>query len=238
MRSTLRVMMIGDSVMADAELGIARALSATGEATSFPNTMVAFGLTTHRNWPTVFPYLIRTERPQLIIGTWSWDFGGPTTPNALHQPKQYAALMEGFLRTLLAPGDGVDGVMLLEFLPGGVVAGATPAVLAHHKGRGRWKRRLGCHCRTDAGRLSRKSDVPALGRLDSARRSLLNLAPPDGGPWWSEGSMGARAQARRYAPVPPRKCPPRPGDHGGPQFADQAGTAERAVVRRAMDDEP
>ncbi len=129
----LRVMFIGDSVMADAELGVAQALSATGEAMSFNNTMPIFGLTTHPDWPTVFPALIDTEHPQIITGTWSWDFGGPTTPNALHQPKQYAALMERFLRTLLAPGDGVDGVMLLEFPPVGVVAGATPAVLAHDK---------------------------------------------------------------------------------------------------------
>jgi hypothetical protein len=129
----LRVMLIGDSVMADAELGVAQALSATGEATPFNNTMIAFGLTTHPDWPVEFPYLIRTEHPQLIAGTWSWDFGGATTPNALHQPKRYAALMERFLRTLLTPGDGVDGVMLLEFPPIGVVAGATRAVLTHDK---------------------------------------------------------------------------------------------------------
>ena len=129
----LRVMFIGDSVMADAELGVAAAVSATGEATSFNNTMPIFGLTTHPDWPTVFPALIRAEHPQLIAGTWSWDFGGPTTPNALHQPKQYAALLERFLRTLLAPGDGVDGVILLEFPPIGVTAGATPAVRASDK---------------------------------------------------------------------------------------------------------
>ncbi len=129
----LRVMFIGDSVMADAELGVAQALSATGEATSFNNTMPIFGLTTHPDWPTVFPSLISTEHPQLVAGTWSWDFGGPTTPNALHQPEQYADLLERFLRTLLAPGDGVDGVMLLEFPPIGVVADATPAVLTHDK---------------------------------------------------------------------------------------------------------
>ena len=138
----LRVMFIGDSVMADAELGVAQALSATGEATSFPNMMIAFGLSTHPDWPTEFPTLINAERPQLIMGTWSWDFGGPTTPNALHQPKQYAALMERFLRTLLAPGDGVDGVMLLEFPPSGIVAGASPAVRASDKaeaeGRAAW----------------------------------------------------------------------------------------------------
>ncbi|MGP0031429.1 MAG: hypothetical protein ACLPVF_13085, partial [Acidimicrobiales bacterium] len=137
----LRVMMIGDSVMQDAELGVAAALAATGEATSSSNAIAGFGLTTVANWPTEIPHLIATEHPQLIIGTWSWDFAGPTTPNALHQPKRYAALLERALRLMLAPGDGVDGVMLLEFPPSGVAGEATASVVSDAtvaRGRSAW----------------------------------------------------------------------------------------------------
>jgi len=140
----LRVMLIGDSVMGDAELGIVPALSATGEATSFSHAIVGFGLAKATNWPTEFPLLIAQEHPQLVIGTWSWDFAGPTTPNALYDPRQYTALLERFLRTVLAPGDGVDGVMLLEFPPWGPVADPTPSKLASERigamGRVAWNR--------------------------------------------------------------------------------------------------
>jgi hypothetical protein len=130
--------------MGDAELGIVPALSATGEVASFSHAIVGFGLTKATNWPTEFPLLIAQERPQLIIGTWSWDFAGPTTPNALYDPRQYRALLKRFLRTVLAPGDGVDGVMLLEFPPWGPVADPTPSKLAPERigemGRVAWNK--------------------------------------------------------------------------------------------------
>ena len=111
----LRVAIIGDSVMGDASYGMTAALHSTGEVSVHTNTLDGFGLTTVAQWPTVLAQMIRTEHPQLIIGTWSWDFAGPSTPNALDQPKQYTALLERALRVMLAPGDGVDGVILTEF---------------------------------------------------------------------------------------------------------------------------
>ncbi|MGP0031292.1 MAG: hypothetical protein ACLPVF_12395, partial [Acidimicrobiales bacterium] len=111
----LRVAVIGDSVMGDASYGIRAALDATGEVNVDRNTFDGFGLTTVSVWPSSLDRIIATEHPQLIIGTWSWDAAGPTTPNARHQPKRYAALLERALRLMLAPGDGVDGVMLTQF---------------------------------------------------------------------------------------------------------------------------
>jgi peptidoglycan/LPS O-acetylase OafA/YrhL len=123
----LRIMLLGDSVMHDASYGITAALSATGEATVHTNTIDGFGLTTATNWPTSLPNLIRQIQPQLIIASWSWDQDGPTTPNALHQPAAYTALLRRAVGTMLAPGDGVDGVIFTEFPPSGEIPAANPA---------------------------------------------------------------------------------------------------------------
>ena len=126
-RHRLRVMLIGDSVMHDASFGIVAALSATGEVEVATNTIDGFGLVNATNWRTSIPLLIRTERPQLIIGTWSWDEFGPTSPNALHEPEQYTALLRSAMRTMLRPGDGVAGVILLQFPPSGEIPSTNPA---------------------------------------------------------------------------------------------------------------
>ena len=126
-RHRLRVMLIGDSVMHDASFGIVAALSATGEVEVASNTIDGFGLVNATNWRTSIPLLIRTERPQLIIGTWSWDEFGPTRPNALHEPAQYTALLRSAMRAMLRPGDGVAGVILLQFPPSGEIPSTNPA---------------------------------------------------------------------------------------------------------------
>jgi peptidoglycan/LPS O-acetylase OafA/YrhL len=123
----LRIMLLGDSVMHDASYGITAALSATGVVTVHTNTIPGFGLTTATNWPTSIPNLIREIHPQLIIGTWSWDQDGPTTPNALHQPKAYTALLQRAIKVMLAPGDGVDGVIFTQFPISGEIPAADPA---------------------------------------------------------------------------------------------------------------
>jgi peptidoglycan/LPS O-acetylase OafA/YrhL len=111
----LRVMVIGDSVMHDASFGIAAALTATGEATVSTRTFDGFGLTTAGNWRTALPDLIRQTGAQIIIGSWSWDMAGPTTPNALHQPAQYERLLSSAVSLMLTPGDGVEGVIFTQF---------------------------------------------------------------------------------------------------------------------------
>jgi peptidoglycan/LPS O-acetylase OafA/YrhL len=132
----LRVMLLGDSVMHDASYGITAALGATGEATVATRTIDGFGLTTAKNWPTSFPTLIAGAHPQLIVASWSWDENGPTRPNALHQPNTYRALLRRAIRTLLAPGNGVDGVIFTEFPPPGNIPAANPAnQVAYDKAR-------------------------------------------------------------------------------------------------------
>jgi peptidoglycan/LPS O-acetylase OafA/YrhL len=123
----LRIVVLGDSVMHDASYGITAALSATGEATVQTNTIDGFGLTTATDWPTSIPRIIREEHPQLIVATWSWDEYGPTTPNALHQPAAYTALLRRAVGVMLTPGNGVDGVIFTQFPLSGNVATTDPA---------------------------------------------------------------------------------------------------------------
>lgn len=110
----LRVMLIGDSVMVDASYGISAALKATGEVDVFTKAIDGFGLT-QADWPTSFPSLVAQVKPQIVVATWSWDQYGPATPNALHQPDRYTALLKRAVQTLLAPGNGVEGVIFLQF---------------------------------------------------------------------------------------------------------------------------
>ena len=128
----LRVMSLGDSVMHDASYGITAALQATGEAGSRPAPSTASGSPRRPNWPTSLPYLIRQNRPQLIVASWSWDQYGPTTPNALHQPAQYTAAARSAVATMLAPGDGVEGVIFTQFPQSGDIPAATPAMQASY----------------------------------------------------------------------------------------------------------
>jgi hypothetical protein len=108
-------------------LGITAALSATGEATVATRTIDGFGLTTAKNWPSSLADLIAQVRPQLILASWSWDQWGPTTPNALHEPVAYRALLRRAVALMLRPGNGVDGVIFTQFPPSGDVVVRDPA---------------------------------------------------------------------------------------------------------------
>ncbi|HEX4163728.1 MAG TPA: acyltransferase family protein, partial [Acidimicrobiales bacterium] len=119
----LRVMVLGDSVMQDASLGISAALEATGEATVASRTIPGFGLVNASNWRTSLPNLIQQAKPELIVATWSWDQYGPSTPNALHQPAAYTALLKSAVATMLTPGNGVEGVIFTEFPQSGPLIG-------------------------------------------------------------------------------------------------------------------
>jgi peptidoglycan/LPS O-acetylase OafA/YrhL len=131
----LHVMLLGDSVMHDASYGITAALEATGEATVFTKTIDGFGLTTATNWPTSIPNLIHQTGANLVVASWSWDQDGPTTPNALHQPTQYKALLRRAVAVMLAQ-PGVDGVIFTEFPPSGQIPAANPAdQVAYDKAR-------------------------------------------------------------------------------------------------------
>ena len=89
-------------------------------------TIDGFGLT-KANWASSFPTLIQEVKPQIIVASWSWDQYGPTTPNALHDPVQYAKLLQSAVNIMLTPGNGVEGVIFLQFPESGEVTAPTPA---------------------------------------------------------------------------------------------------------------
>jgi peptidoglycan/LPS O-acetylase OafA/YrhL len=106
-----RVWILGDSVMNDASLGVKAALEATGQMTVVVNSAFpGWGLTTDRAWPGDAERSIATYHPQIIIGTWSWD-----DPEAEKTPALYVQRLESALRLLLAPGNGVEAVVLVQF---------------------------------------------------------------------------------------------------------------------------
>jgi len=114
----LRVVVVGDSVMETAEPGLAAALEATGVVRVIDDTYPGFGLTHTPGWRTSFPSYIRRYHPELVIGSWSWD-----SEAAQADPLGYSNLLDEAVQTFLQPGNGVDGLMLLEFPK----AGSIPA---------------------------------------------------------------------------------------------------------------
>ncbi len=106
----LRVVTIGDSVMFDAELGIAASLDATHEAVVTPHGFPGWGLINDPSFAHDLTQLIQEYHPQLIIGMWSWD-----NAYAAAHPAAYTRLITTAVETMLAPGNGVLGVAFLQF---------------------------------------------------------------------------------------------------------------------------
>jgi len=120
-----RVQIFGDSVMFDSSLGILAALEATGEVTVPANSAFpGWGLTTLHSWPSWVSQNLTQYHPQIAIGSWSWD-----DTEALTDPVAYRALLESFMRAMLAPADGVDVVVLLQFPQAGPDTSITDPVV-------------------------------------------------------------------------------------------------------------
>jgi hypothetical protein len=97
--------------MVDSSLGITAALQATGSVSVVVNDTVAgFGLSTVGNWPSDVAQTLAQDRPQVAIGTWSWD-----DQLARSEPSAYRADLEHFLGDMLDPSDGVRLAVLLQF---------------------------------------------------------------------------------------------------------------------------
>jgi len=116
----LRAWILGDSVMADSAPGVTAALEATGDVRVVANSAFGgWGLSTDKTWATDLPRIVARYHPDIVIGTWSWD-----DDLAQHDPQAYLVELTDALRTILAPGDGVELVVLLQFPQ----VGPNPAV--------------------------------------------------------------------------------------------------------------
>jgi peptidoglycan/LPS O-acetylase OafA/YrhL len=127
----LRVMFLGDSVMFVSEPGLDAALAATGAVTTSDNALDGFGLSPGPGvtipWRRVVPQLIAGFHPDLIVATWGWDDGPPRSPNAVQEPAAYTRELNQALDLMLTPGNGVKGVVFLQYPPSGPVLAATKA---------------------------------------------------------------------------------------------------------------
>ncbi len=107
----LRAWILGDSVMADSAPGITAALEATGDVKVVADSAFGgWGLSTDKTWATDLARIVAQYHPEIVIGTWSWD-----DDLAQQDPQAYLVELTSALRTILAPGDGVDMVVLLQF---------------------------------------------------------------------------------------------------------------------------
>ncbi|MGA7417217.1 MAG: acyltransferase family protein, partial [Acidimicrobiales bacterium] len=107
----VRVGIFGDSVMVDSSLGITAALQSTGAMSVVTNTAFpGWGLTRDPAWPADLLPTVAASHPQIMIGTWYWD------DRVAHaDPAAYRARLERAMRALLAPGDGVELIVLLQY---------------------------------------------------------------------------------------------------------------------------
>jgi hypothetical protein len=106
-----RVWIIGDSVMADGSAGVQAALQATGKVSIVENSAFpGWGLTRINGFISWARHSIATRHPQIVLGTWSWD-----DEAAQADPSRYLQELEAAIRVLLAPGDGVSAVVLVQF---------------------------------------------------------------------------------------------------------------------------
>ena len=119
----LRAWILGDSVMVDSSLGITAALQATGDVTvAVDNAFPGWGLSTDPTWPVDVSQTLAQSRPQVAIGTWSWD-----DQLARADPVGYLGELEHFIATLVAPPDGVALVALVQFPQQGPTDSITDA---------------------------------------------------------------------------------------------------------------
>jgi peptidoglycan/LPS O-acetylase OafA/YrhL len=104
-QNPLRVLIVGDSVMYDASLGIAAALQATGDVRAFPNARLGFGLTVKAyDWRTQWRLLVAQTRPDVVVSM----FGGWDASQALaHGDAWYASMVGTALSALQSGGASV-----------------------------------------------------------------------------------------------------------------------------------
>jgi len=107
----LRVWIVGDSVMHDSSPAITASLAATGDARVVADSSFGgWGLTTQAAWVADSQQIIATYHPEVVIGTWSWD-----DLAAGDDRTAYTALLRQALSVWMAPGDGVEAVVLIQF---------------------------------------------------------------------------------------------------------------------------
>jgi hypothetical protein len=106
----LRVMTIGDSVMYDGEAGIQAAMQATGVVKVSPHGFLGWGLFNDSHFQADLASAVALDHPEVILMMWSWD-----NAYATEHPAAYLRRLTEAIDVMLAPGDGVDGIAIIQF---------------------------------------------------------------------------------------------------------------------------
>ena len=249
----LRVTVFGDSVPNVAAPALAAALGATGEVTVTDGSADGFGLNRalpDYTWRTGIPALMRADRTQVVLATWSWD--DRCTPRttvtrnfstytcALEHPAAYRAELEQAVRLMLGPG-GAEAVVFMQFPLTGPDAAdgesaTDPTVAAKDAG----ERGLERDRRVVARRVPRKGPLPAGRVFGPLRRALQHVAPARRAERRPDCRLGARPDDRR-GPLLSRRCRAlrrrraRRPHRGPPPPRRRTGLVDAVVdVRRAL----
>ena len=169
----------------------------------------------------------------------SWPRGAGTstgrpTPNALHQPVQYTDLLRRAVATMLAPGNGVEGVIFTEFPQSGYEARGQPGRRRElQQGAPRRRRGLEPHRRRRWPRNSPAGSCTSRWPTPSCCTGSIRPGSPRRRTARAQQRMVTRAQARRRPPLPGRQRPlcRRPAgrhDVRVPPGAQRDGTGPRA----------
>ncbi|HEX9529878.1 MAG TPA: acyltransferase family protein [Acidimicrobiales bacterium] len=176
----LRVMLIGDSVMYDDEPAITAALQATGMAQTTELAFPGWGLTRGSGWRTDWPSNLARFRPDIVMGTWSWDDSAARADLA-----GYAELLDEGITVLTSGPHAAAGVVLLEFPRGGPRLGQTAAQAASEEsGRGAWNLVASQRAAAHPGQVS---FLPVAASLDIDGRFST----------WLQNGDGSWARARK-----------------------------------------
>jgi peptidoglycan/LPS O-acetylase OafA/YrhL len=117
----LQVTLLGDSVIYVQAPAIEAALASTGVMSVAARAIPGWGLSVDKSWRKDVAGNIADSHPQIVVAMWSWDDSW-----ALDHPAQYKRVLGQFVRVVLAPGDGVRGLVFQQFpTPGPVVGDAS-----------------------------------------------------------------------------------------------------------------
>ncbi len=175
----LRVMTIGDSVMYDGEVGMQAALQATGDVAVSLHGFPGWGLRNDRNVTGDMADAIAQDHPEVILMMWSWD-----NQYAYDHPVAFTNLLTEVINVMLTPGDGVDGVAILQFPRTGPLdeiidpAARQAQTAAAETDRNAFDRIVSVLPRRYPGRVTY---LPVAGSLDVDGRYSAWLPTTDGG---------------------------------------------------------
>ena len=106
----LRVLIIGDSIMTVAATGLEAALDSTGVIKTYSVAQPAWGLSIDVGWHEFLRKSVTSYKPDIVMGT----FGVDGTA-VVRSPANYGLLLDRAINVIVAPHNGVQGMVFLQY---------------------------------------------------------------------------------------------------------------------------